>query len=177
MMSYKKKYKQAVAARNAWRNRCLKSDEEAAHLKSELNQLKDNCDWLEEKYEKLRKKDSSTFDKAEFQRLKRENAELEEKLKVAEGKLSARTEADKTFKDNCYIGLASLGETVKKLNQQDEERKKREDFLLRAVEGLAGENLELKQQPDEKPGRAITIGEPRAEKETKQPEPKEKKKT
>ncbi len=174
MIFYKKAYKQAVAARDEWRKCYLKSADEKACLELKLNKLKDDCDWFERENAKLRTSEGSTFDKGDYQRLKKKNAELEEQLKAAEGKLSARTEADKTFKDNCCFGLAFLGGTVRKLNKQDEERTRREEFLFRAVEGLMNECAELKRRLGEEPGRAITIGEPRAEKETEQPESKKK---
>lgn len=172
MMSYEKKYEQAVAARDAWRDRCLKSDGEAVCLKLEVNKLKDDCDWLERENAKLRAGEGSTFDKGDYQRVKKKNAELEEKLKATEEKLKARTEADKTFKDDCCFGLAFLGETVRKLNKQDEERKRREDFLFRAVEGLMNELAELKRRLGEEPGRAVTI-----DKEQEAQEAKKSKKT
>lgn len=68
-MFYKKKYERAVDTAGAWRNLYFKSE-------SEKKDYKETCDWLVEKYEKLRKRDAFTFDKAEFKRLKLENAEL-----------------------------------------------------------------------------------------------------
>lgn len=174
-MFYKKEYQKIVAERNAWRNRCLESDREKVALKLKLNKLKENADWLESENAKLRKNDTSTFDKAQYQILMNKNEELREQLKRAEMKLSARDSADKAFKNNCCFGLSFLGETLRELNKQDEEQKRREDFLFRAVEGLAGENAALKQRLGEEPGRAITIGKPRAEKETEQSKPKKKK--
>lgn len=174
-MFYKKAYKKAVASRDEWRRVYLDRGNEIRNLDHKIQKLKNMCDWLERENEKLRAKEPSTFDKMTYQKLKGENEELKEKLKRAEMKLSAKDSADKAFKDNCCFGLAFLGETVRELNKQDEEQKRREDFLFRAVEGLAGEILALKQQPGEEPGRAITIGKPRTENETEQPETEDKK--
>mgnify|MGYP002766837850 FL=1 len=174
-MFYKKAYKKAVAERDAWRHSCLESDKKVRTLNRTVRDLKGICDWLEKENERLCAKAPSTFDKMTYQKLKCENKELREQLKRAEMKLSARESADKAFKDNCCLGLSFLGETLRELNKQDEAQKRREDFLCRAVEGLAGENAALKQRLGEEPGRAITIGKPRAEKETEQSEPKKKK--
>lgn len=103
------------------------------------------------------------------------NRELRNEIAAEKNKLSARDSADKTFKDNCCFGLSFLGETLRELNKQDEEQKRRENFLFRAVEGLAGANAELKRQLGEEPSKAITIDGTRADSKTKQPEPKKKK--
>ncbi len=174
-MFYKKAYKKAVASRNAWRNRCLESNREKVALKLKLNKLKENADWLESENAKLRKNDTSTFDKAQYQVLMNKNAELKERAERAEMKLSARNSADKAFMDNCCFGLSFLGWTLRELNKQDEEQKRREDFLFRAVEGLTQKNAELTRRLGEEPGKAITIGEPRTENETEQPETEDKK--
>lgn len=75
-MFYKKKYQQAVAERDAWRNFCYERDGKIIRLKRTIRELSGSCDWLEKENAKLRRKDAFTFDKAEFQRLKLENAEL-----------------------------------------------------------------------------------------------------
>ena len=153
----------------------MKATKKVRTLNRTVRNLKGICDGLEKENERLCAKEPSTFDKMTYQKLKGENEELKEKLKRAEMKLSARDSADKAFKNNCCFGLSFLGETLRELNKQDEEQKRKEDFLFRAVEGLAGENAALKQRLGEEPGRAITIGKPRAEKETEQSEPKKKK--
>lgn len=144
-------------------------------LEGKVKKLEGLADFLENENAKLRAKEPSTFDKMTYQKLKGENEELKEKLKRAEMKLSAKDSADKAFKDNCCFGLSFLGETLRELNKQDEEQQRREDFMLRAVEGLAGENAALKQRLGEEPGRAITIDGTRVDSKTKQPEPKKKK--
>lgn len=151
--------------------------EKIRSLRRELRHQQQKNDELESEISALICVNEALSPKAdgEKERLKAENAELKEQLKRAEMKLSAKDSAGKAFKDNCCFGLAFLGETVRELNKQDEEQKRREDFLFRAVEGLAGENAELKQQLGEEPGRAITIGEPRTENETEQPETEDKK--
>lgn len=164
-MFYKKAYKKALAERDAWRHSCLESDKKVRALNRTVRDLKGICDWLEKENARLCAKAPSTFDKMTYQKLKCENEELREQLKRAEMKLSARDSADKALKNNCCFGLSFLGETLRELNKQDEEQKRREDFLLRAVEGLAGENLALKQQLGEEPGRAITIVSRKAEDE------------
>lgn len=173
-MFYKKAYKQAVAERNAWRNICFERDGKIIRLKRTIRELSDSCDWLEKENEKLRAKEPSTFDKMTYQKLKDENSELKEQLKRAEMKLSARDSADKAFKDNCCFGLSFLGETLRELNKQDEEQKRREDFLFRAVEGLTQKNAELTQQLGEEPSKAITFDGTRADSKAEQPEPKKK---
>ncbi|MDO4381186.1 MAG: hypothetical protein Q4D20_09975 [Clostridia bacterium] len=174
-MFYKKEYQKILAERNAWRDYCVARDDEIIKLNRTIRQLKGVCDFLKRDNAKLRTKEPSTFDRMNYQKLKKENAELKERAERAEMKLSARESADKAFKDNCCLGLSFLGETLRELNKQDEEQKRREDFLFRAVEGLAGENTELKRQLGEEPGRAITIDGTRVDSKTKQPEPKKKK--
>lgn len=174
-MFYKKEYQKIVAERNAWRNRCLESDREKVALKLKLNKLKENADWLESENAKLRKNDTSTFDKAQYQILMNKNEELREQLKRAEMKLSARDSADKAFKNNCCFGLSFLGETLRELNKQDEAQKRREDFLFRAVEGLTQKNAELTKKLGEEPSKAITIDGRRADGKAEQSEPKKKK--
>lgn len=75
-MFYKKKYQQAVAERDEWQLRCLERDGKIRSLNHQIRQLKVVCNFLERDNEKLRRKDAFTFDKAEFQKLKIECAEL-----------------------------------------------------------------------------------------------------
>ncbi len=144
-------------------------------LEGKVKKLEGLADFLENENAKLRIKEPSTFDKMTYQKLKGENAELKEQLKRAEMKLSAEDRTDTAFKENMCTALSFLGERVREINEIDEKQRRFTDFLFRAVEGLAGENLALKQQPGEEPGRAITIGEPRTENETEQPETEDKK--
>lgn len=85
-MFYKKKYEQAVAERDAWKNTCFERDGKIIRLKRTIRELSGSCDWLEKENEKLRKKDPFTFDKAEFQRLKLENAELKKEVEELHAK-------------------------------------------------------------------------------------------
>ena len=80
MLFYKKAYEQAVAERDAWRNTCFKLDGKIIKLSRTIRELNASCDWLEKENEKLRKRDAFTFDKAEFQRLKLENAVLKKEV-------------------------------------------------------------------------------------------------
>lgn len=144
-------------------------------LEGKVKKLEGLADFLERENAKLRIKEPSTFDRMDYQKQKDENEELRARAERAEMKLSARDSADKAFKDNCCFGLSFLGETLRELNKQDEEQKRREEFLFRAVEGLAGANAELKRQLGEEPSKAITIDGTRADSKTKQPEPKKKK--
>lgn len=80
-MFYKKKYQQAVEERDAWRGICFERDEKIRSLHFTIRKLKGMCDWLEKENEKLRIKEPFTFDKAEYQRLKLENAEIKKVLK------------------------------------------------------------------------------------------------
>lgn len=79
-MFYKKKYLQAVASLEYWQGLCNESEERFFELWQTKQKLQKTCDWLEKENAKLRQKDAFTFDKAEFQRLKLENAELRAKL-------------------------------------------------------------------------------------------------
>lgn len=58
----------------------------SAETAKERDELKNRADLLLKENEKLRRKDVFTFDKAEFQRLKLENAELRVKLEDLERK-------------------------------------------------------------------------------------------
>ncbi len=172
-MFYKKEYQKVVAERNAWRNCCVARDDEIKKLNRTIRQLKGVCDFLERDNAKLRAKENakprekevSTFDKMNYQKLKKANAELNERLKRAEMKLSAKDSTEKSFKDNCCFGLAFLGETVRELNKQDEEQKRREGFLLHAVEGLMNEGAEFSAH-----GRSFWIDLSNPNKEEVQPE-------
>lgn len=174
-MFYKKAYKKAVAERNAWRDCCFARDGEIIKLNRTIRQLKGVCDFLERDNAKLRTKEPSTFDKMEYQKLKCENAEFKEQLKRAEMKLSAEDRTDTAFKENMCTALSFLGERVREINEIDEKQRRFTDFLFRAVEGLVDENAALKQRLGEELGRAITIGKPRTENETEQPETEDKK--
>lgn len=79
-MFYKKKYLQAVADLEFWKDLYNESEDRFFELRQTKRKLQKTCDWLEKENAKLRRKDAFTFDKAEFQRLKLENAELRAKL-------------------------------------------------------------------------------------------------
>lgn len=130
--------------------------EKIRSLRRELRHQQQKNDELESEISALICVNEALSPKAdgEKERLKVENAEL---------------------KENMCTALSFLGERVREINEIDEKQRRFTDFLFRAVEGLAGENLALKQQPGEEPGRAITIGEPRTENETEQPETEDKK--
>lgn len=151
--------------------------EKIRSLRRELRHQQQKNDELESEISALICVNEALSPKAdgEKERLKAENAELKEQLKRAEMKLSAEDRTDTAFKENMCTALSFLGERVREINEIDEKQRRFTDFLFRAVEGLVGENLALKQQLGEEPGRAITIGEPRTEKETEQPETEDKK--
>lgn len=79
-MFYKKKYLQAVADLEHWKRLCNEIEDRFFELWQTKRKLQKTCDWLEKENARLRRKDAFTFDKAEFQRLKLENAELRAKL-------------------------------------------------------------------------------------------------
>ena len=79
-MFYKKKFKKAADECEFWKNAYGQMQIKEEKARYEVNKLTLLCNWLEEKNEKLRKRDAFTFDKAEFQRLKLENAELRARL-------------------------------------------------------------------------------------------------
>lgn len=86
MLFYKKAYQQVVAERDYWQEACNKNSIKIKKMHSTIQKLKGMCDWLEKENEKLRKKDPFTFDKAEFQRLKLENAELKKEVEELHAK-------------------------------------------------------------------------------------------
>ena len=61
-MFYRKKYRQAIDSAEMWRKLYFKSEAEKDEMAKDYQ---NTCDWLEEKYENLRRKDPFTFDKAE----------------------------------------------------------------------------------------------------------------
>lgn len=85
-MFYKKKYQQAVAERDAWQHSCLKRSDKIRSLNHQIRQLEVVCNFLERDNAKLRRKDAFTFDKAEFQRLKLENADLKKEVEELHAK-------------------------------------------------------------------------------------------